>query len=242
MKPTRLSLNAEEQEALLGPIASIFKDGPLVGREDDDDPPDDEPDDDDDDNDDDDEPPDDNKDERDPQKKITALESEKERHYKRRKAAEAENEELKRKLKEHEDAKLSDSQKAAKELEETKQENGNLKSTLRQLALHNAFLLVNDVKWHNPKRALASVDLSDVEIDDEGKVDDKALKAAIKKLADEEPYLVAQDDSEDDDKDDTPRERTGTPSSGSTRHRDKKNTERQKLLETYPSLRQHVKS
>lgn len=44
--------------------------------------------------------------------------------------------------------------------------------------------------WEDPDVALRLADLSDVDISDEGKVDKRALKSALKALAKEKPYLV----------------------------------------------------
>lgn len=44
--------------------------------------------------------------------------------------------------------------------------------------------------WEDPDVALRLADLSDVDISDDGKVDKKALRAALRALAKEKPYLV----------------------------------------------------
>jgi copper chaperone CopZ len=52
-------------------------------------------------------------------------------------------------------------------------------------------------KWANADTALKLADLSDVDISDDGKVDSRALKAALNALAKEHPYLVAKEDKGD---------------------------------------------
>lgn len=145
----------------------------------------------------------------DPQKKIKALEEEKDRHFTKAKLAEeklaehaTELEELRKFRKEQEDAKLSaeeKTQQAVKELETErdtyKQQAENLQSAMQQLVLQQAFLAEGGVKWHDPEIALSKADLSAVEIE----INDKgipvvknpaALAKAAKALADSKAFLV----------------------------------------------------
>lgn len=168
---------------------------------------------------------------------------ERQRLAKAAKDAAAENKSLKEQLEAFTRKDKSELENAKTDLDKTTNENKTLKERLSKLAIDNAFLQVNNIQWHNPKRALQMADLSEVEIDDDGNVDEKALQAAMKKLADEEPYLVKSgkdDDEEEDEKDQRQVERTGTPSSGSTKKRKREADQRAILMQNYPSLRQHV--
>ena len=97
------------------------------------------------------------------------------------------------KIKEYEDAKLSNEEKATKELTELREAKTVLETELSELRLQNAFLASNDIKWHNPELALKSADLSEVRNED-GTIDKKALAKALKKVAEESPFLVKKDE------------------------------------------------
>jgi hypothetical protein len=181
----------------------------------------------------------------DPQAKIRALQKEKERHFRKRKEVEDRERALAKRLEEYERKDKSDLENAQTDLQKSLKENESLQGTVKSLALQVAFLSVNDVTWHNPQRALQLADLSEVEIGDDGTVDSKALKAAMKKLAAEEPYLVKKSKDDEDEEDETqgknkPRERTGNPSSGSSTKEQKAKAARERLIQKYPSLRQHA--
>lgn len=145
----------------------------------------------------------------DPQKKIDALTEEKDRHWTKAQEAERalqeaadELEELRKFKQSADDAKLTDDERVAKEVEllnKTVAEKDvvieGLKESARKLVLNNAFLGQTEVKFHNAERALALADLSEVEII-EGKdgipvlKDPNKLTAAIKALAASDSYLV----------------------------------------------------
>ena len=105
------------------------------------------------------------------------------------------------------------------------------------LLIRLEFMQDTQYTWKNPKAALRLLDLSDVEITEDGEVE--GLDDAIKALAKSDPYLLADkadkdDEDEDDDEDDKPRRRTGTPPS-SKRKKGQPNAD--KLRQKYPALR-----
>jgi len=67
------------------------------------------------------------------------------------------------------------------------------KEAVRKLRIDNAFL-TSDVEWVDAEAALRLVDLSEVEIKDDGTV--KGLKEALAALAEKKPYLVKQKEDE----------------------------------------------
>lgn len=79
--------------------------------------------------------------------------------------------------------------------------------------------------WHDRKVAFGLLDLSEVDVDDDGTVDADSLKDAIEALAKDKPYLVktkakAKDEDEDDEDDDdkgTKGRRSGAPVNGRKR-------------------------
>lgn len=66
-----------------------------------------------------------------------------------------------------------------------------LTATNRDLALKVAFLSDNTYLWHAPERALKLVDMSQLEIQEDGSV--RGLKDALKALATSDPYLIKQE-------------------------------------------------
>ena len=169
----------------------------------------------------------------DPQKKISALEEEKNRHYNKAQEAEARANELQKELEKRDREKLTEQERVQKDLETVTGERDALQSQVEALLIQNAFLTTNDVQWHNTERALRSVDLSDVKIND-GKVDTKALKDAIKKLATDEPYMVKTAEGGGST---PPPPRSGQPGAGKGT---KGSPDKERLMKKYPSLRQHA--
>lgn len=178
------------------------------------------------------------KDKRDPQKKITAQQEEINRHFQARKAAEEERDQLKAWKEEQERKGKTELENIQADLEKATKRNQELESTVQKLVLKNAFLSSKDYEWHNPERALALVDLSAVQINEDGSVKNPdVLAAAIKKLADEEPYMLKQK-SEDGAGDDKPKIPTGTKPVKPAPKSDAA-AERKRLLSKYPALRNH---
>lgn len=108
-----------------------------------------------------------------------------------------------------------------------------LTRTNEDLLIRLEFMASNKHKWKNPKAALKLLDLSDVEIDEDGDID--GLDEAIDKLAEAEPYLL---DTGAEDKADKQRRRKGaTGQATGTKQTRKGNPNRDKLLSKYPALR-----
>lgn len=168
----------------------------------------------------------------DPQKKIAAQQEEIQRHFSARQKAEGERDELQKWKDEQERKTKTDVENLQTDLKSAKDTIAQLTSTNQSLMIENAFLQANTHEWHNPKRALASADLTAVTIKD-GVVDEKALKDALDKLAKEEPYLVKPKEGEKDKP--PPGGPTGTPPSG----QGGKQTDQETLRRKYPALRLH---
>jgi len=125
-------------------------------------------------------------------RKIAALQEEQERHFKERKKAEAERDEL-RKVKDEADRKdKSELENAKADLEARDKVIAAKDETIKRLSVENAFVSLKEIEWHNPATALKLVDLSDVEFDPEtgAPKDLKQLVKVAKKLADDNPFLV----------------------------------------------------
>lgn len=107
--------------------------------------------------------------------------------------------------------------------------------TNEDLLIRLEFMGNNKFSWKNPKTALRLLDLSDVEITEDGKVE--GLDEAIEDLAKSEPYLLAKDkgDEDEDEEGKLRRKRsTGTPPGSK---KTKGNPNRDALISKYPALR-----
>lgn len=146
-------------------------------------------------------------------------------------ALEAEVAELKRgKGKPKKDEEASDEDESQVDPEVTRKlEQANRAN--EDLLIRLEFMANNKHSWKNPKAALKLLDLSDVEINEDGEVE--GLEEAIEELAKSEPYLL---DKGTEEKDETKRRRrgaTGQPTGGQR----KGNPNRDKLISKYPALR-----
>jgi hypothetical protein len=81
------------------------------------------------------------------------------------------------------------------------------------------------------------VDLDDVEIDDKGRVDARALKSALKQLAKDKPYLVADSKTEKEDEEKTDDTDQGSgPKMNGKRKGSKETATREALAKRFPVL------
>jgi len=136
------------------------------------------------------------------------------------------------KIKEYEDKDKSELDKAKSDLEVANKRAEELAKANEQAALERSFLRNDKYKWHNPETALKLVDMSDVTVGDDGKVE--GMKEAVDALAKEHPYLLKRDEDEEEDE--------GRPSGaafGKNKKDDKgqgKQADREALLKKYPTL------
>jgi hypothetical protein len=107
------------------------------------------------------------------------------------------------------------------------------------LAMENAFLKVNVVQWENVDDVLYVAEreglLEDV-VDEDGTVDVKALRAALRDLAKRKPYLVKKPktvSSDDDDDEEQGSRRTGSTMNGRRRGKGA-TTSREELAKKFP--------
>jgi hypothetical protein len=125
----------------------------------------------------------------DPQRKIAALEDEKNRLYRGRQRARQERDDLQKQI-DTLKAEGSGDETLKKQVSELESSVKTMSSSLQESRLKIAFLSNNTYEWQNPGLALRAADLSEVEIDDDGKV--HGLVAALEALAKEHPYLLKQ--------------------------------------------------
>lgn len=129
------------------------------------------------------------------------------------------------------------------ELEETKSELTKVRGEANTMRLELAFFKSNTIDWVDPADALRLVDLDDVDVDEDGTVDAKALRAALKDLAKRKPHLVkkakaepADDDDDEDEDDEEPSSRRSAPKLNGKRPGSRQTTDRAALAKRFPVL------
>lgn len=98
------------------------------------------------------------------------------------------------KLKEIDDADKSETERLNTKITELEERTKTLVAVNKELSIKNAFLADKKHAWRNPDSALKLLDLSEVEIDEDGKI--SGLDKAIKKLADSDSYLLEPTDED----------------------------------------------
>ena len=109
----------------------------------------------------------------------------------RMKAADQRATKAEQELRQIRDKDLPEAEKLKRDYADAQAKVEKLTTANNELALKVAFLSDNTYPWHNPERALRLVDLSQLEIGEDGSV--RGLKDALKALAASDPYLVKQE-------------------------------------------------
>lgn len=102
---------------------------------------------------------------------------------------------LEAELKQLRDKDLPEAEKLKRDYEESQSQVVKLQESNGRLAAEVAFLKDNTYTWHDPATALKLVDMSQVEIGDDGSA--TGMKDALKALATSHPFLVKQDVKEE---------------------------------------------
>lgn len=130
---------------------------------------------------------------KDPDKKRLSDEAAK--YRKERNAAKKELEDAQKRLKEIDDASKSDLEKAQRDLTEAQTKLADIEARdtvkARKLAFYESGAAG---RFKNPKHALQLLDLSDLELNDEGEYDEAEVKKRVDALLKESPYLGADSD------------------------------------------------
>jgi hypothetical protein len=106
------------------------------------------------------------------------------------------------KLREIEQAKLGDLEKAKLQLDEVTKRAEAAEKALRDTQIENAFHRNNKFEFHDVADAISALDLSGVEIDEDGKV--SGMEAAIKDVVKRKPHFVKSQKQKDDTGNGTP--------------------------------------
>lgn len=152
----------------------------------------------------------------------------------RMKAADKRAAAAEKKAKEYEDKDKDEATKLAERAAAAETEAKEIREERNTLRLQKAFLLANDIAWHDAEVALQHADLSEV-TDEEGNIDRKALKKALEDLSKSKPFLVKSKDDSDDDKDE-PSGPTGVRTAGSGKKTKKEVSSDDVLRQKYPAL------
>jgi hypothetical protein len=186
-------------------------------------------------------------DEDDDEEKLTRPERQAARYRVKLRQQEAENREMAARLKALEDKDKKPDEVVSRDLTETREKLEQVTKQNRTMTLELAFFKANAVDWVDPSDALRLVDLEEVDVDEDGTVDVKALRRALRELAKSKPHLVKKaeltkgraqgDDDDDEEDDDEPRSRQ----SANTMNRQRRGTKgktpsRQELAKKFPVL------
>lgn len=164
------------------------------------------------------------------------------RYRTRLRAKEKEVETLNARLKALEDKDKPAEEVTKREAAEAKEKADKLSAKLRSQTLELAFFKANTIDWADPADALKLVDLDEVDVDEDGTVDAKALRLALRDLAKRKPHLVKKskaepdDDDDEDDEDDEPRSRRSAPRMNGRRKGKGQTPSRADLAKKFPVL------
>lgn len=100
------------------------------------------------------------------------------------------------KLKEKEQAELSELDRTKAQLEEANKAAEDAKAALKKMVIENAFHRENKFSWHDVGDAVAALDLSSVEVAEDGTV--TGMAAAIKQVAKNKPHYVKSKQESDE--------------------------------------------
>lgn len=140
-------------------------------------------------------------------------------------------------------SKADDDRDDDRDSEETAKERARaekLEKELRETRLENAFLAVNTINWVDAEDALAAAQrlgLLDDVFDEDGKLDRRELKLALKDLAKRKKYLVKPEkDDDENDENDKPDRRSGSTMNGKRKGSKNAGPDRKELAKRFPVL------
>lgn len=147
--------------------------------------------------------------------------------------------ELQAAIKKRDDADKPADELMKRDLSEAREMVKNTQTQLHSLRVENAFLRANDVQWNDPEDALKLIDLDEVEVDDDGTVDARQLRRALRDLARRKPHLVKKSTSgrhEDQDDDEEQSSKSGSTMNGTRRGSRNQVADRKALAKRFPVL------
>jgi hypothetical protein len=154
--------------------------------------------------------------------------------------AEKANREMAARIKAIEDKDKKPEEIVSRDIAEAKAKAEKAEHVVRQTRLENAFLRANTVDWVDSTDAFKLIDLDDVDVDEDGTVDERQLARALRALAKRKPHLVKKakaSGSADENNDDDSGQGSTTRQMNGTRRgsRDQKPT-REQLAKKFPVI------
>lgn len=156
------------------------------------------------------------------------------RLFKRMQAADRAKGEAERKLREKEQAEMSELDRLKAQLEEKSTEAASASDRLKAMIIENAFHRDNKVSWHDVGDAISALDLSGVEIDEDGKV--SGMAAAIKELIKRKPHFVKKVEKEEEEGDGSGPPAANNASNGRRKGTAGNNFDRAAMSKRFPAL------
>lgn len=130
-------------------------------------------------------------------KSTTVNKSDYDQLFKRMQAADRAKAAAEAKVKEHEQAQMGELDRAKAQLDEETSRADAAEEALKAMRIENEFHRLNKNSWHDVSDVLAAIDLSKVEIGDDGKI--TGMAEAIKDVAKRKPHFLKSkaEDGED---------------------------------------------
>jgi hypothetical protein len=137
------------------------------------------------------------------------------------------------KLKEKEQAEMGELDRAKAVAEEATKRADEAEGKLKAMVIENAFHRENKFDFHDVSDAVAALDLSTVEIGDDGKV--KGMAAAIKEMVKRKPHYVKSKREEDEGEGDDPPAANGAQN-GRRKGQQSETFDAKKMAQRFPAL------
>lgn len=136
-------------------------------------------------------------------------------------------------LREREQKDMSEVDRLKAQLEDATSRADGSDDRLKAMIIENAFHRDNTVTWHDVSDAIAALDLSGVEVGEDGKV--KGMAAAIKDVAKRKPHYV-KTSSDKDEGEGTTQPAANGASNGRRKGEKGETFDRQKMVNRFPAL------
>lgn len=148
--------------------------------------------------------------------------------------------ELKQQMRQRDDEGKPADELLKRDLTEAQEQVTSLSARVGSLARENAFLRSNEIIWHDPADVLKLIDFDEIDVDEDGNVDARQLRRALRDLAKRKPHLVkkssARGQDNDDEEDEQGSKSSASTMNGSRRGAQKKGSDRASLAKRFPVL------
>lgn len=170
----------------------------------------------------------------DEEKSETVSKTDFDKLFARMQAADKAKNAAEQKLRDKEQAEMSELDRAKAQLETEKARADEAVEKLKAMVIENAFHRDNKFSWHDVGDAIAALDLTGVEVSDDGKV--SGMAAAIKDVAKRKPhYVKSKEEKEDQGEGEGPPAANGA-SNGKRKGASGETPDVKKLVARFPAL------